>query len=475
MAGFDYSSLGLKCGVEIHQQLEGKKLFCSCPTLIRKDKPDFTVQRRLRASAGEAGMVDVAALHEQKKGKAFLYQGYYDTTCLVELDEEPPGAINQDALRISLQVAALLNCTLIDEIQVMRKTVIDGSNTSGFQRTALVGRNGSLAIHGKTITIPTVCLEEESCQVMERTGSCDVYNLSRLGIPLIEISTGPDMTAPEECKTVALQLGMILRSVPGLKRGIGSIRQDVNISIKGGARTEIKGFQEVHSIPTVIEYEIKRQQGLLQKKKGISEEVRKAEQDGTTSFLRPMPGAARMYPETDVLPITTGVVSVGTVELLDDKAKKLEALGIGKDLASAVAKEGNADFVMECARKYSQLKPAFIAETILSTPITIRRKEGIEVHPAKEEFSLLFHELASGAIAKEAVYDLLVMLGSTGKLDFSKFKLLSSKQIEEEVQDIIAANKGKPQNVLVGIAMGKLRGKADPQQVIMAVKKWCSG
>lgn len=474
MGHVDYSAIYLRCGVEIHQQLEGKKLFCSCPTIIRKDKPDFTIRRRLRASAGEVGIVDVAALHEQKKGKSFLYQGYYDTTCLVELDEEPPGPINQDALRISLQVATLLHCTIVDEIQVMRKTVIDGSNTSGFQRTALIGRNGFLLVDGKTVTIPTVCLEEESSQVMERTPTSDVYNLSRLGIPLVEISTGPDMTTPEECKKVALQLGMVLRSIEGLKRGIGSIRQDVNISIKGGARTEIKGFQEVHSIPTIIDFEINRQLELLKKKKQIVEEVRKAESNGTTSFLRPMPGSARMYPETDVVPLQAHIDNLEKVELLDEKTKKLEGLGLGKDLAGAITKAGKADFIMECAKTYPSLKPAFIAETVLSIPITIRRKEGINVSPTASEFILLFKELASGTITKEAVYTLLVGLGKTGQLDFSSWKVLSDKQVEEEVHRIIDANKGKPQNVTIGIAMEKLRGKADPQHVIKAVKKACS-
>jgi len=227
----NYKELGFKCGLEIHQQLEGKKLFCNCPTIIRRDEPDFSFDRRLRASAGESGKIDVAASYEQQKNKLFTYQGYDDTTCLVEMDEEPPRPINQDALKSVLQVAKMLNCEIVDKIQVMRKTVVDGSNVSGFQRTALVGMNGWIDVNGKKIRVATICLEEEACQVVKRTKDHDTYNLSRLGIPLLEIATEPDIQNPEECRDAAAKIGMILRSTGACKRGIGSIRQDVNVSI----------------------------------------------------------------------------------------------------------------------------------------------------------------------------------------------------------------------------------------------------
>src|SRR3989338_1320255 len=94
----DYHHLGLMMGLEIHQQLEGKKLFCNCPTQIRDDQPHFTIHRKLRASAGESGEIDIAAQQEQSRGRSFAYEGYTDTTCLVEADEEPPHELNKDAL-----------------------------------------------------------------------------------------------------------------------------------------------------------------------------------------------------------------------------------------------------------------------------------------------------------------------------------------------------------------------------------------
>lgn len=466
----DYKKLGLRCGIECHQQLEGHKLFCSCPAIIRKEKPDFTIRRELRASAGETGEVDIAASHEQKKAKYFLYQGYKDINCLVEIDDEPPHPVNQDALKTALQLAKLLNCEIVDRIQFMRKTVIDGSNTSGFQRTALVGMDGHIDVNGKKISIPTVCLEEEACQIIERTNEYDIYNLSRLGIPLIEIATGPDMNTPEECKEAAAKLGMILRSVEGMKRGIGTIRQDVNMSIKGGERVEIKGFQEYKSIPKVIDNEIKRHLELIAKGRKVAKEVRKAEPDFTTSFLRPMPGAARMYPETDIPVIRPGAVEAGKVELIDEKAARLEKLGLGKDLANAAAKMGKADFVVASAEKFRNVKPAFIAETIVSTPTTIKRKENIEVNPSDSQFEALFKELNEGRIAKDSGTAILVDLRKTGKLDFSKYMVMPDKDLEAEIKKILAENKGKPEGMLIGIAMGKLKGKADASKVIRMIK-----
>ncbi|HLC67161.1 MAG TPA: Glu-tRNA(Gln) amidotransferase subunit GatE [Candidatus Nanoarchaeia archaeon] len=468
--GFDYKLLGFKCGIEAHQQLEGKKLFCNCPTEIRRDPSHFTIRRTLRAAAGESGAIDVAAKHEQAKGKAFIYQGYYDTTCLVELDDEPVHAVNPDALKIVLQVAHLLNCKVVDEIQFMRKIVVDGSNVSGFQRTALVGRNGWVEINGRKIGISSVCLEEEACQAVTRTEKEDTYNLSRLGIPLVEIATDASIASPEECKEVAAKLGMILRSVDGMKRGIGSIRQDVNVSIKGGARTEIKGFQEYKSIPKVIEEEIKRQQKLIKQGKKIVQEVRKAEQNFSTSFLRPMPGAARMYPETDVRPSKPGATAVGKIELLEEKAEKLKILGIGADLANATVKLGRADFVLSLAAQYSSVKPAFIAETLISTPGTIKRKENVDCNPRDADWHTLFAALAQGKIAKDAICPILLDFGRTGKMEFTKYALLSDKELEIAIKKIIAENKSIPPNALIGKVMGQLRGKADGQKIIEKLK-----
>ena len=166
----DYAELGLKCGLEIHQQLDTFKLFCNCPSLLKQSEPDFIVKRKLHAVAGETGGVDEAAVYEAGKEKEFLYEGY-NTTCLVELDEEPPHLINQEALKIALQIALLLNCKIFPITQIMRKTVLDGSNTSGFQRTVLIARDGWVETSLGKIGIDTICLEEDSARIIEKKGN----------------------------------------------------------------------------------------------------------------------------------------------------------------------------------------------------------------------------------------------------------------------------------------------------------------
>jgi glutamyl-tRNA(Gln) amidotransferase subunit E len=266
----DYEKIGLKSGIEIHQQLEGKKLFCNCPTLLKDDKPDFELRRKLRASAGESGKIDIAAKQEQIRNKTFVYQGYHDTTCLVECDEEPPHAMNQDALYTCLQLSKLVNANVSPVVQVMRKTVADGSNTGGFQRTALIARNGEIETSAGIVRIDNISLEEDACKIVSETETEKTYKLDRLGIPLIEIGTAPDIKTPQQCQETARKLGMLLRSLPGVKRGLGTIRQDVNVSIKGGTRVEVKGAQDLRAIPTLVDLEIKRQMELLNIKKDLS-------------------------------------------------------------------------------------------------------------------------------------------------------------------------------------------------------------
>src|SRR3989338_10338562 len=241
----DYNKLGFKAGLEIHQQLDTPKLFSGAPSFLRNDKPDYIISRRLHAVAGESGNVDEAVKHEASLDKQFFYEGYNDTISLVELDDEPCHSINEEALNVALTIALLLNCEIYPVTQVMRKTVIDGSNTSGFQRTVLIAHDGFVELSSwQKIRIATVCLEEDSARLISREKNKVIYRLDRLGIPLVEIATYPDLKNAEQVKECALKLGEILRACK-VKRGIGTIRQDVNISISGHARVEIKGFQDV--------------------------------------------------------------------------------------------------------------------------------------------------------------------------------------------------------------------------------------
>ncbi len=610
----DLLALGLKCGLEIHQQLDTKKLFCECDSDISQGLPSQTVVRMLRASAGEQGEVDVASKSEMQRGKYFQYQLFPKTTCLVDIDEEPIHDINQEALAITVQVSQALGAKIAEVAQVMRKTVVDGSNTSGFQRTALIARNGSIKFPNKTISIPTICVEEEAAKIVERNSDFDVYDLSRLGIPLLEIATGPDISSAKEAKDVAEHIGMILRSTGKVKRGLGTIRQDLNVSIVGGRRIEIKGAQDLRLIPLLVEKEAHRQYHLLELAKdmksknlrkysseqvnltdifkdsssailrkaldsngivlgmkvpgmaglfgmeltqghrfgsecadyarieagvsgifhsdelpsseqsiskygisfadvvkvkralqikgadafvlvaasesrskraldsvrkrvhmafdGVPSEVRKANDDGTTSYLRPMPGAARMYPETDCELIAVPKSNAGSLELITDKIKRLELQGLNKEFATQIAKGTMLSTFEYFAAKFPELEPLFIAKTLLLSPKEIESRLKLETkNLTKDVFEVVLSAVHDKSISREAAFEIMVEVCKGEPINIAKYQLLSDEQLEYELKKIIELHPKMPFNALIGKAMGQLRGRADGKKIADKLKQ----
>ncbi len=270
MEKVDYKAVGLKAGLEVHQQLDTGKLFCRCASKLVNREPDFRFTRKLRLAASELGEFDRAALEQFKKGVVYEYEFFDDCCCLVEADEEPPKQADEEALKVALKIALMCNAHVFDELVVMRKIVIDGSNVSGFQRTMLIAENGRVDIGNKKIGIQTIVLEEDAARPMKREGNKIVYRLDRLGIPLIEIATAPQLKTPQEVKLCALKIGELLRRTCKVKRGLGTIRQDINISIKNGARIELKGVQELELIDKYVENEVKRQLALLEIKEELA-------------------------------------------------------------------------------------------------------------------------------------------------------------------------------------------------------------
>jgi glutamyl-tRNA(Gln) amidotransferase subunit E len=612
----DYSKIGLKAGLEIHQQLEGKKLFCNCPTLLRDDAPDKTVKRILRASAGETGDVDVAASAEMEKGKYFIYEYYDDTTCLVELDECPPYAMNNDALNVVLQFALMTDCEIVDQVHVMRKTVVDGSNTTGFQRTSLVARNGMINVELSDNTqlpvhIDTVCIEEEAAKIIQKNKDYDTYRLDRLGMPLIEVATGPDMHTPKEVKEVAAFIGMLLRSTGKVKRGIGTIRQDVNVSIAGGARAEIKGVQDLRMIDTIVELEALRQLNMLRLREemlakgitsnllndevkdftedfkdaqlskgfiksgmdaglkmygksyalfrgffgyeinpnrrfgtelsdkikvlglnglihtdeslerygisevvkhvyhklglgfedgmifilgpedkcllafkkideaiiyllesGLSKEVRNAKEDGTSQFMRPMPGSSRMYPETDIPTVHPIFEGIEKPELIKDKTERfVKEYGLPKQVAKELVFEPNFELFV---KKYPQVKAMTIAEALDSMLKEIKTRYNIDITPSDSQYEQIFSKLNSGDIAKEAVFEILLAIGKGEQdktIDFTKYQT-SEDELIEFITKTIAEKPNLNENALMGLVMKEYRGKYSGQKILELIKKY---
>jgi glutamyl-tRNA(Gln) amidotransferase subunit E len=624
-----YEELGLKVGLELHQQLNTKsKLFCSCPTMLKDDEPDVVFIRYLRPTRSELGAVDEAALLEYEKGKAYVYQAYSDITCLVEMDEEPPHALNEEALDIALQIALMLKAQVPDVVQVMRKVVIDGSNTTGFQRTAVVAVGGPESVIQDPegpVHIQTICLEEDAARKISESEDKVVFKLDRLGIPLIEVSTAPEIKTPEQAQRVALKIGQLFRILGKVKRGLGTIRQDINISLAKGGKVEIKGVQDLELISKVVELEVQRQLKLLEirdelkrrgvvdvksdvvdvsdvfkntkskiilqglqrghkvmaiklegfagllgveiqpgrrfgtelkdyavvwggvkglfhtdempaygiteaevselKKRlgcgpndasvfvvdeeeravkalqavlrrcrdalrGVPDETRAANPDGTTRYMRPRPGASRMYPETDVRPIVITKERLERLarslpEMPEEKLKRfVEEYGLSKDLALLMINSYRLDLFERIVSEVPEVSPMIVATTLEYTWKSLKR-EGVPLEQVDETRLLeMFKALGKGLMAKEAIPDVLKAMAENPNaslqeileklglraLSLDEVRALVDRIIEENA-DVLKERGDRAFKVVMGRVMSVLRGKVDGKLVSEVVRE----
>jgi len=470
----DYSKLGLKSGLEIHQQLDTTKLFCNCPSLLRKDEPDFIVKRKLHAVAGESGEIDVAAAHEASKEKEFTYEGY-STTCLVELDEEPPHEINKEALQTAIQIALILNCKILPITQIMRKTVIDGSNTSGFQRTVLIARDGFIETSARRVGIATVCLEEDAARIIDKEKG--IFRLDRLGIPLVEIATNAEIKMPQQAKETALKIGEILRRTR-VKRGLGTIRQDVNLSIAHGSRIELKGFQDIRNIERAIEIEVARQLELVKKGKSIPE-VRAVNEDGSSRFLRPLPGAARMYPETDLplLKISRQMIDdAKKMPVAEEEGKEdLKKHGLNNEMATLLLKRNKLEEFKELL--YVIKNPQLIAKILLLYPREIASKEKktieqIEKILNRDVLGNVLEDVNKGKIKESEVKHILTeIVNGKNYGEFIGAKSEDLENVEEKIMNIIKEKPGLSENAYMGLVMREFHGRISGKEAAEIIRK----
>ncbi len=474
----DYKKINFKAGLEIHQQLDSHKLFCSCPSVLRKDEPNFEIKRKLHAVAGESGEVDVAAQYQAKLNKEFIYQGY-DSTCLVELDEDPPHEINGDALKIALQIAILMNCNIIPITQVMRKTVIDGSNTSGFQRTVMIAYGGYIETSRGQVGINAIMLEEDAARIIERGEKKEIYRLDRLGIPLVEVVTAPDIKDGVHAQETALIIGDILRSCR-VKRGLGTIRQDISISIKGGNRVELKGVQDIDLLPTTVENEVRRQLELEKNKTPVLPEVRNSLVDGKTEFLRPMPGSSRMYPETDILLLKISRDKINDAKkdlpkLRSEVEEDLKRKGLSQEMIKLLFKEGNFEDFKELVKIYDNVN--FVAKVMLIFTKEIASKEKLsedisENRLGQEVLVEILKLVDQKKLAEDNVKEVMIRLARGENFENSiKVEKIDFNEVEEFVIKTIKEKPGLNANAYMGLVMKEFKGKVSGKEAMEIIGK----
>jgi len=288
----DYSIIGFKSGLEIHQQLlTKKKLFCRCPSARYSKEYQAEILRHMRPTLSEMGVYDGTALMEFKTKKNIIYHINRETVCTYEMDDTPPFLINEDALDIALGIGMLYDCNIVDELHIARKQYLDGSIPTGFQRTAIFALDGKIPYKDRMVKIVQMSIEEDSCREVSDIGHERVYLTDRLGIPLIETVTEPAMHTPQEVAEVAWICINLVRSTNRVRRGMGAAREDVNVSVEGGTRIEIKGVPKISDIPLLTYSEAMRQWNLLQlrdelKRRGIDTESFKAEVFDITSVIK---------------------------------------------------------------------------------------------------------------------------------------------------------------------------------------------
>jgi glutamyl-tRNA(Gln) amidotransferase subunit E len=629
-------AIKLKVGFEIHQQLSTKsKLFCNCRCEESRNY-ETIFMRKLRPTHSELGSFDPAALFEYKKMRMIKYHASAGSSCLVEADEEPPQEMNKEALETALIFSLALHSRIADEIHTMRKIVIDGSNTSGFQRTMLIAHGGYIDVNGEKVKIQSICLEEDAAKLLSDDGSIREYGLDRLGIPLVEIALEPITGSPEELMQVALSMGRLLRSSKRVTRGLGSIRQDVNISVNDGGVVEVKGVQQLDQLIRVIKYETLRQHGLIliaQKLKkerrvneigvgdriedvtdilrnssskivkrsltcdeganddnskgvfkairvkgfagmirfepypeirigkqlselvrfyglggifhsdelpnyGISEEeviaiskrlemaadvdafviiggvrdkvefavesiilrlkmvligvpseTRSATLDGKTIFSRPRPGAARMYPETDIPPIQ---INNSVIDSLIDKVPKswdenVNTLARKYSLNRKHAEQifdSNYLGIFEEIASLTKVQPTFIVSKLTEDLINFER-QGLDTTVLTDEIIIdVFRRLDAGTIARESIAlifekilrkesitidQVIEGLGLT-KISDQEMEMTIDKVLEENMP-VIRAKGMASLGMLMGRSMSVLRGKIDGQKINSTLRK----
>lgn len=445
---------------------------------MQEKDPITIVKRKLHPVASELGEVDVAAQYEYLRNRTFNYQVFANESCLVELDDEPPHNLNQEALEIALQIALLLNCqTIPDEIQIMRKTVIDGSNTGGFQRTMIVGLDGFVKYKGKKIPITHVALEEDAAGIVEEREGNVTYRLNRLGVPLVEIGTGLLTNyTPEEVQDIAYLIGMTCRSCK-VKRGIGSIRQDVNVSIRNGGRVEVKGVQELGLLSKVVELEVQRQSVI----KKVEKETRTALPDGTTKFTRPLPGAARMYPETDVKSIAISKewlkkIKENLPETWDKRLKEIKKFKLSDDLANQMLRSDYVDLFEDIVKK-KKIEASVVANTFVSILKDLRREKVPVENLTEEHFERVFDLVKRKKIAKEAIQQILKALAQSPREDVDEIvrrfdlEAISVGELKKIIKEVKDRNPEASKDKLIGLVMARVRGRIDAKVVMNTVKR----
>ncbi|MHA1607720.1 MAG: Asp-tRNA(Asn)/Glu-tRNA(Gln) amidotransferase subunit GatB [Candidatus Freyarchaeota archaeon] len=463
--------LNVKIGLEVHVQLTSlkTKLFCSCSADYRGKPPNTLV---CPICLGHPGTLPV---------------------------------LNKKAVDHAIMVALALNSMISPQMIFFRKNYFYVDMSKNFQISQYDKAGGMPLSTGGWITfnvngeerrvrIRRIQLEEDPARITYlgniTSSPYTLVDYNRAGVALLEIVTEPDMSSPEEAYFFLQKLRSILEHLGVSNENMqGSMRCDANISIKGGARVEIKNISSFRDVRRALQYEIMRQKQLLKRGLSVTQETRHWDENRkiTVSLrVKETESDYRYFPEPDLVPVKISEewirrIAAEMPELPDARKRRfiLEYKIPEYDATVLTSSKTIADFFEECCKMYS--KPKVVSNWLMSDFLRNINELGIDVTEVKitpkqfvEMLKMIDEGVISGKIAKRVLKEMIL----TGKaprqvVEEKNLLKLSDRSILQKIIDEVfcefpkavedAKRDKKAVNYLVGQVMRKTRGRADPK------------
>ena len=423
--------------------------------------------------------------------------------------------LNRDALKHAVKFGLAINASINNTSIFDRKNYFYPDLPKGYQISQLdfptVGK-GSLTItledgEEKIIGVTRAHMEEDAGKSLhEDFHGMSGIDLNRAGTPLLEIVSEPDLRSAREAVTYLKKLHSIIRylDISDAIMAQGSMRCDANVSIRPmgetelGTRTEIKNINSFRFVEKAINYEVQRQQDIIQDGGRIVQETRlyDARRDETrTMRSKEVANDYRYFPEPDLLPIVIDQAFVNSIratlpELPDAKKTRFaKEFGLNDYDASVLTNNRDMADYFECVAKSSG-DAKLAANWVAGELQALLKKNNWEIKESPIQADRLATLIArikdntiSGKIAK-AVFEAMIE-DSSNVDDIIEAKGLKQitdiGEIAKLVNEIIANNpeqveqfrEGKEQvlSYLVGQAMKLSRGKANPAQVNQVLRE----
>jgi aspartyl-tRNA(Asn)/glutamyl-tRNA(Gln) amidotransferase subunit B len=468
-------------GLEIHAELKTEsKMFCDCLNDPEAKEPNLNI---CPVCLGHPGTLPV---------------------------------INQKAVEFVIKTALALNCQIPQSAKFDRKNYFYPDLPKGYQISQYdlpLSLKGLLEIDGKKIRITRIHLEEDTGKLIHPQGTdYSLVDFNRAGRPLMELVTEPDIRSGQEARQFGEELQIILRylAVSEANMEKGQMRCEVNVSLrpgqgKLGTKVEIKNLNSFRAVERSIDYEIKRQNEILESSGKIIQETRGWDENKQRTFSQRIKEEAkdyRYFPEPDLPPLTelSAISSRLSAELPElPQARRQRFIQEYKlpqsDINTLVANKGLADYfeqvvselktwlkIKSISDKQSLIKlTANYLLTELQKLLLVSKTKIEDCQISPENFAEFITLIQQKEISSSAAQKVLQEMFQTGidpshvvedkklrqvsnKAELSKIISRVIKDNHQPVKDYQAGKENALQ-FLIGQVMAASKGQANPQVV----------